>query len=239
MGMKEHTTRKIYNIQSYFYDRLVGTMRRRQRDAISKMRLKEGDRLLDIGIGTGMSLATYPKYCKIVGIDISEGMMGRAHQRIKEDNLEHASLVLSDAMFMPFKDHSFDHILISHVITVVSDPTRLFEQIKRVAKPNARIVIINHFQSGYRPIAWLEKVLCPICVKLGWRSDLNLHELLEKTDIKVDFRYKVDNLDLWEIVFMRNAKPKLGRYDIAMQSVPKMATPAYNNKVGTVIPAVR
>ncbi len=229
MGMKEHTTRKIYNMQSYFYDELLGNMiRRRQRDAISRMNIKPGEYILDIGIGTGVSLETYPQYCKVVGIDISEGMLKKAHERIKERNLTNASLALADAMFMPFAENSFDHILISHVVTVVSDPIKLMNHIKRVAKPNARIVIINHFQSGYRFLAWLEKILNPICIKIGWRSDLNLHELLQDTQLQVDFRYKVNNVDLWEIVFLRNCKPALSGYDIAMQEMPVLRLPSYN-----------
>ncbi|NLX06102.1 MAG: methyltransferase domain-containing protein [Phycisphaerae bacterium] len=222
-GMKEPITRKIYNIQSHFYDELLGNMiRRRQGSALSRMNIRSGDKVLDIGIGTGVSLEMYPRHCQIVGIDISEGMLSKAVQRVRETGRDNASLVIADAMNMPFPDSTFDHILISHVITVVSDPIRLLEHIKRVGKPNCRIVIINHFQSGYRPMAWLEKVLSPVCVHLGWRSDLNLHELLQQADLEVDFRYKVRNLDLWEIVFMRNNKPRLGCLETAMRRTPPL-----------------
>lgn len=226
MGMEEHSTRKIYNIQAYFYDEIAGGLiRRRQKDAISKMQIQPGDRILDIGIGTGMSLERYPRNCHVVGIDISEGMLKKAQDRIKTENMTHASLAIADAMFMPFKDNSFDHILVSHVVTVVSDPVRLLNHIKRVGKPGCRIVIINHFQSGYRLMAWLEKVTSPFFTKLGWRSDLNLHELLQQVEMEIDFRYKVRYIDLWDIVFLRNNKPRLVRYNRAMQ--PGLNAPAY------------
>lgn len=219
--MRERTTRRIYNVQSYFYDRLLANMlRRRQGNAIRRMKIGPGETVLDIGIGTGVSLELYPQDCRVVGIDISEGMLGKAQERIRSGRWDGASLVLADAMFMPFADNTFDHILISHVITVVSDPIRLVENIKRVGKPGCRIVIINHFQSGHRTFAWLERVLSPVCVHLGWRSDLNLHELLKDTDLEVDFRYKTKNFDLWEIVFLRNSTPRLISYDCAMQASP-------------------
>jgi phosphatidylethanolamine/phosphatidyl-N-methylethanolamine N-methyltransferase len=217
--MQEHLTRKIYNIQAHFYDDVAGNMiRRRQKDAIQRMNLKPGEWLLDIGIGTGVSLETYPRDCHVVGIDISEGMLEKAKQRIDEVKLDKAHLALADAMFMPFKDNSFDRILISHVVTVVSDPIKLLNHIKRVGKPGCQIVIINHFQSGYRAMAWLEKVFNPFFVKIGWRSDLNLHELLAQVNLEIDYRYKVRNIDFWDIVFLKNQKPRLVTYNLSNYS---------------------
>lgn len=238
MGMKEPRTRKIYNVQSYFYDQLAGSMiRRRQCSAISRMSIQPGEKVLDIGIGTGVSLEQYPRHCHVVGIDISEGMLGKARERIVNEDLKHASLVRADAMFMPFDDQTFDHILISHVITVVSNPQRLLEHIKRVGKPNCRIVIINHFQSGYRGIAWLEKILSPICVHLGWRSDLNLHELLAESQLEINFRYKIRSFDVWEIVFLRNTAPKLANCSLARRPVAPIGRTWSGKSPTHVLPA--
>jgi len=228
MGMQEHSTRKIYNIQAHFYDQIAANMiRRRQRDAIGRMNIKPGDRLLDIGIGTGVSLETYPRDCHVTGIDISEGMLAKAQERIVKNDFKNASLAIADAMFLPFKDNSFDHILVSLVVTVVSDPVRLLNHIKRVGKPGCRIVIINHFQSGFRLMAWLEKVFCPFFVKVGWRSDLNFHELLQEAKLEVDFRYKIRNIDFWDIVFLRNTDPTLLDYKRVMQPSSLVLPPAY------------
>lgn len=203
--MQEHTTRIIYNIWSHFYDPLLTKLvQRRQEQAIGRMDLSGGEWLLDIGIGTGLSLDFYPRDLNVVGLDISEGMLSRAKQRIKANDFPRARVTLADAMRLPFKDGSFDHILVSHVITVVSDPVRLVEEIRRVGKPGCRIVVINHFQSGNSWMALLEKWLCPLCQKIGWRSDLALEDLMARTGLDVDFRYKLDSVDLWETVFITN-----------------------------------
>jgi phosphatidylethanolamine/phosphatidyl-N-methylethanolamine N-methyltransferase len=223
--MREVTTRKIYNIQSKFYDAIAARLvHRRQSSAIARMGIKPGDTVLDIGVGTGVSLSVYPKDCRVVGVDLSEGMLGKAHKRVERLGLKDRSLVLADAMFMPFADQSFDFVMISLVVTVVSDPVRLMENIKRVTKPDARIVIINHFQSGNRFFGWLEKMLCPLCVHLGWKSDLNVHDLLSRVNLEVDFRYKVDTVDLWDIIFLRNCEPGLVNYDRAMQPAQSLGS---------------
>jgi phosphatidylethanolamine/phosphatidyl-N-methylethanolamine N-methyltransferase len=114
------------------------------------------------------------------------------------------NLALGNALELPFPDHVFDHVLLSHVITVVSDPVQLIQETRRVCKPGGQIVIINHFRSSNRLIALIEKTLCPLCQHLGWRSDLCLHELIEKTGLEVDFRYKLDQVDLFQTVFVTN-----------------------------------
>ncbi len=203
--MQERTTRIIYNVWSHFYDALLSKLvQRRQIQAITRMDLGDGEWLLDIGIGTGLSLDFYPPELNVVGLDISEGMLSRANERIGEMGLERARLTLADAMHLPFDDDSFDHILVSHVITVVSDPVQLINEIRRVGKPGCRIVVINHFQSGNSIMALFEKWLCPLCQKIGWRSDLALEDLIHQTGLDVDFRYKLDSVDLWETVFITN-----------------------------------
>jgi len=206
--MQESSTRKIYDIHSIFYDATFGRLvRRRIARAISHMNMAPDDRVLDLGIGTGVSLNYYPKdRGRLVGIDLSSGMLREARKKIREQGRENASVFQADAMRLPFGDNTFDHVFISHVISVVSDPYRLVMEAQRVAKEGARIVIVNHFQSTNRFLAMLEKWLCPLCTKLGWRSDLALQDLVRRTGAEIDYRYKLESIDLWETVVMTNNK---------------------------------
>jgi phosphatidylethanolamine/phosphatidyl-N-methylethanolamine N-methyltransferase len=209
--MQEASTKKIYDIHSLFYDATFGRLvRRRIAKAISHMNVGDTDRVLDVGIGTGASLNYYPNRGRIIGVDLSSGMLREARKKIRERGLTHATVFQADAMKLPFADDTFDHIFISHVISVVSDPYRLVQECQRVAKPRARIVILNHFQSTNRFVALLEKWLSPLCTKLGWRSDLPLLDLIRRTGMEIDYRYKLDQIDLWETVVMSNTKSALG-----------------------------
>jgi phosphatidylethanolamine/phosphatidyl-N-methylethanolamine N-methyltransferase len=115
----------------------------------------------------------------------------------------------ANALELPFADSTFDHVFISHVISVVSDAVQLVREAQRVAKAGARIVIVNHFQSTNRFIALFEKWLCPLCTKLGWRSDLALQDIVRRTGVEVDYRYKLESIDLWETVVITNNKSAL------------------------------
>lgn len=207
--MQEASTRSIYDIWAHFYDHTMGRgVQRRQQLAIDRMNIQPGQKILDVGIGTGLSLDLYPRHCKVVGIDISEGMLGKASSRIEQYDYQFASLAVADALHLPFADSSFDHVFVTHVITVVSDPVRLIEEMRRVCKVGGKIVIVNHFLSGNRFAAALERLLRPICEKIGWRSDLSLEYLIKQTGLPVDYRYKLDSVDVWETVFVTNDGPR-------------------------------
>lgn len=208
--MQEATTQIIYDFQSRFYDVTFGRLvRRRIARAISHMNIRDTDRVLDLGIGTGASLNYYPQRGHIWGIDLSDGMLREARKKIENRGLDHVSLFQADALSLPFADNTFDQIFISHVISVVSDPYRMMREAQRVAKPDARIVIVNHFQSTNRFIALLERWLCPLCTRLGWRSDLALQDLIRRTGVQIDYRYKLESIDLWETVVITNDKSAL------------------------------
>ena len=208
--MQESSTRKIYDVHAMFYDATFGRLvKRRIERAIHHMNIASTDRVLDLGIGTGVSLGFYPRHANVVGIDLSGGMLREARKKIREMNLERFFVFQANALQLPFADSSFDHVFISHVISVVSDPVMLVREAQRVAKPGARIVIVNHFQSTNRFIALVEKWLCPLCTKLGWRSDLALQDLIRNTGVEVDYRYKLESIDLWETVVITNNKAAL------------------------------
>ena len=209
--MQESSTRKIYDVHAMFYDATFGRLvRKRIARAISHMNIRPDDYVLDLGIGTGVSLDHYPAdRGRLVGIDLSGGMLRKAREKIRDTGRTNAAVFQADALHLPFADDSFDHVFISHVISVVSDPYRLVQEAQRVAKPGARIVIVNHFQSTNRFLAMLEKWLCPLCTKLGWRSDLALQDLIRRTGVEIDYRYKLDSIDLWETVVITNNKSAL------------------------------
>jgi phosphatidylethanolamine/phosphatidyl-N-methylethanolamine N-methyltransferase len=214
--MQESSTKVIYDLQSLFYDATFGRLvKKRIARAIGHMNIADRDLVLDLGVGTGASLAFYPQHGRIVGVDLSAGMLREARKKMAERNMNHATVFQADAMKLPFADNTFDHVFISHVISVVSDPFRLVMEAQRVAKAGARIVILNHFQSTNRLVALIEKWICPLCTKLGWRSDLALQDLIRRTGLTIDYRYKLDSIDLWETVVTNNDKSSLKMRELA------------------------
>ena len=210
--MTETETSQCYDIWSRIYDRTFGALvHTRQRRALEQLRPASGQRILDIGVGTGMTLRHYPRDIRVVGLDLSAGMLAKAVHKIRREVLDQCQLVKGDAMQPPFADHSFDHIMISHTISVVSDPSRLLRWAWRLLKPGGRIVVLNHFLSTHAAIARFERMINPLCVRIGWRSDLSLEQCLRRVDLHVQYRFKVSLLDFWQIVVLTEHQPGVSR----------------------------
>ncbi len=205
--MELESIKKIYAGYSSVYDALFKRFfYPRIKHAISYMDIRPGDRILDVGVGTGLSLSLFPGYCKVVGIDLSTEMLMKAKEKITANRLDNIKVMSMDAMSVGFKDDSFDKVFISHVVSVVPDPYKVMSEVKRVCRKGGQVVIVNHFKSKNKVIETVEKIINPVCKKIGWRSDLCLNEFIDKSGLNVKQKYMLKKLDFWHIVFATNEK---------------------------------
>jgi phosphatidylethanolamine/phosphatidyl-N-methylethanolamine N-methyltransferase len=196
-------TLQTYDRWSSFYDKTFGTLlEKRLRRSIFELRLVGGEHILDMGVGTGVILPHYPRNVQVTGLDLSAGMLRQAHRKVRRLELNHIHLVQADAVNPPFADEAFDHILLTHVLSVVHDPDRLLRWCARLVKPTGKVVIVNHFRSPQPAVAVFEKALNPLCRRLGWRSDMALSDLVRRSPLRMDYQFKLNPVDLWHIVVM-------------------------------------
>lgn len=205
--MELDSIKKIYAGYSGVYDALFKRFfYPRIKHAITYMDIKPGDRILDVGVGTGLSLSEFPRHCKVVGIDLSTEMLTKAREKIIENGLDNIKVLSMDAMSVGFKDDSFDKVFISHVVSVVPDPYKVMSEVRRVCRKGGQVVIVNHFKSKNKVIETVEKIINPVCKKIGWRSDLCLNEFINRSGLNVKEKYMLKKLDFWHIVFATNEK---------------------------------
>ncbi len=206
-GLELDSIKRIYAGYSNVYDALFKRFfYPRIKHAINYMDIKPGERVLDVGVGTGLSLGEYPKTSRVLAVDLSFEMLKKAKEKVGKNRLSHIKVLNMDAMNIAFKDDSFDKVFISHVVTVVPDPYRLMSEVRRVCKRGGQVVIVNHFKSSNKIVELVEKLINPVCKKIGWRSDLCLNEFIRRSGLNVRQKYMLKKLDFWHILFATNEK---------------------------------
>ena len=126
-----------------------------------------GDKIIEVGVGTGISLPLYPRHCKVVGIDLTKKMLDQAERKKERHGLTHVELMEMDAERMTFDDDTFDHAVAAFVITVVPNPEKMVAEMKRVTKKGGTILIFNHFCSNNAFISWVEKSFLALVREMG------------------------------------------------------------------------
>ncbi len=137
-----------------------------------------GGRILEVGVGTGISLPDYARKNRLVGIDLSEPMLRKAHQRIAEHDLRNVeALAVMDAAHMALPDRSFDVVVAQFVITAVPNPEATLDEFARVIRPGGEIVLVNHIGAEAGPRRVFEVCFAPLARKLGWRPEFRFARL--------------------------------------------------------------
>ena len=206
-----------YRRYARIYDLCFGAVFQPGRRAIiARMECAPGERILEVGVGTGLSLPLYPDYVSVTGIDISSEMLDLAQARKRRGGLDHvAQLALMDAENMAFADDSFDKVVAMHVASVVAAPERLVGEMRRVCKPNGQIIFVNHFHSRNRLLGGIESLLAPLSRQLGFRPDFSLERFIGDSGLQALDIHPVNAFNFCTLLEARNNKPFAPRGGVA------------------------
>jgi phosphatidylethanolamine/phosphatidyl-N-methylethanolamine N-methyltransferase len=191
----------IYSFYSPFYDLIFGKVLEAGRRQAFNYLDSSKKKVLEVGIGTGLTLQHYPKGCHIVGIDISAKMIERAKKRVAQmGNGLKVDLQVMDACHMTFEDNTFDAILSPYVITTVQDPFKFCREIIRVCKPGGQIIIVNHSKDPDRLLGKFEALASPFFAKIGFVTDLDVVSLVKSTEIEIQKIIRCNLFNLHKII---------------------------------------
>ena len=168
------TVTKAYARWAPVYDLVFGAVFERGRHAAIAAAERIGGRILEVGVGTGMSLPQYAKDTRLCGVDISAPMLRKAQERVAEFGLSNVEgLWVMDAEHLSFPDNSFDVVVAQYVITTVPNPEATLDEFARVLKPGGEIILVSRIgaEAGLRHS--LEHWFQPAARKLGWRTEFS------------------------------------------------------------------
>ncbi len=163
---------QAYDRWAPIYDLVFGPVFRRGRASAIRAADRIGGRILEVGVGTGISLPGYARTSRVTGIDISEDMLDKARARVRRQNLPNVDAIrVGDAEALDFEDQSFDVVVAQYVVSAVANPGRALDEFARVCRPGGEIIITTRVGAEKGLRGTIEKRLMPVTSRLGFRTD--------------------------------------------------------------------
>lgn len=186
--MRTEGVAAAYDRWAPVYDLVFGNVFKSGRQQSIEVAEAVGGRVLEVGVGTGISLPLYDRRLRLTGIDIADAMLDKARDRVREAKLDNVEqLAVMDAEHLLFEDDSFDVVVAQYVVTAVPDPEAALDEFVRVLKPGGEIVITTRIGAEKGMRGGIEKALMPITSRLGWRTEFSLsrYEAWARTNPRV------------------------------------------------------
>lgn len=186
------------------YDKTFGVLTSvGRRRAVEYINTLSGS-VLEVGVGTGLSLQHYKPHLRVTGIDFSAQMLTKAQSKVDRLGLDHVvDLKQMDARRLEFPDNSFDTVAAMHVLSVVPEPERVMSEIARVLKPGGGVVITNHFMRTQGVLAFLERLSAPFANIIGWHSDFRIETVLNENTLTVETQKPLPPLGMMTFLILR------------------------------------
>ncbi|XSG81378.1 MAG: class I SAM-dependent methyltransferase [Methyloligella sp. ZOD6] len=174
-------------------------------------------RVLEVGVGTGLSLPAYRDHLKVTGIDLSPEMLAKAREKVARlglDNVE--GLHEMDATDLAFPENSFDTVVAMYVMTVVPDPEKVMAELERVCAPGGEVILVNHFSQEDGVRGWLERRMAPLADQLGWHPVFPVETVLVREDLRMTESHSLRPFGLFTMLrFVKEPGYGLGRTVLA------------------------
>jgi phosphatidylethanolamine/phosphatidyl-N-methylethanolamine N-methyltransferase len=205
--MDQAAVRSAYRRLAPVYDTAFGWLVAEGRKHAVEIVNRSRGRVLEVGVGTGLSLPSYARHLEIVGIDLSPEMLAKARERIAARRLANVTgLIEMDAADLKFPDASFDTVVAMYVMTVVPEPEKAMRELARVCRPGGEVIIVNHFSSkeeGMR--GWVERRMAPFADKLGWRPVFDVERVMVCDDLQLLERRGLRPMRMFTLMRFRKA----------------------------------
>jgi phosphatidylethanolamine/phosphatidyl-N-methylethanolamine N-methyltransferase len=171
LDFDRESVEQAYDRWAPIYDLVFGGVFSKGRDAAIQATNKIGGRVLEVGVGTGISLPLYSPNVRIFGTDISEAMLKKAKQRVAEAHLKNIEgLAVMDAEKLEFPDNSFDVVMAQYVVTAVPNPEAALDEFARVVRPGGELIILTRVSADAGMRRVIERTLQPVVTRLGFRT---------------------------------------------------------------------
>jgi len=142
--------------------------------------------LLEVGVGTGITLPNYAPQLRVTGIDLSPDMLQKARDKVRKRRLSNVDGIYEmDASDMELDDEKFDTVVAMYVMTVVPDPQKVMQELERVCAPGGEVIIVNHFAQDHGVRGRVEKWMAPFARLLGWHPDFVIETISGITDLEL------------------------------------------------------
>jgi phosphatidylethanolamine/phosphatidyl-N-methylethanolamine N-methyltransferase len=192
---------RVYEKLANVYDLIFGpTLHPGRLVARDHMGIQAKDRILEVGVGTGINTSLYPTNCQVTGIDLSASMLEKARMRVARQGLHNVRLLEMDAARLTFADETFDIVYAPYLVSVVPDPVQVVREMRRVCRTGGKIIVLNHFRSANPVLSRIERAISPLTVHIGFKSDLDLPGFLAQADLRPISIQKVNVPRIWSLV---------------------------------------
>jgi phosphatidylethanolamine/phosphatidyl-N-methylethanolamine N-methyltransferase len=204
--MRPDQAKRAYALYAPVYDRLFGYIFQRGRSAtVERLDPQPGERVLEVGVGTGLMLPLYPPHCSVVGVDLSAEMLKVARERVVRGDMLHVALHRMDGAKLAFEDESFDAVIAAYVVTAVPDHRAVLSEMVRVCRPGGTVILTNHFSNGNAVLGRLERMTSPIFEYAGFRTDLTVDDVIDGSGLSVESVESLNLFGFWRIVVCSKA----------------------------------